>query len=107
METLTPSSSDEMGSLCLSVLLEQDGKRVTLTVVHTLSGSAAFVSLSSRMTLTCARAPHRTLWVLALREGAAASRDGLAATAVWPCETCVSLAKADLRRSLRACSSVG
>jgi hypothetical protein len=30
METLTPSSSDEMGSLCLSVHLEQDGRESLL-----------------------------------------------------------------------------
>lgn len=74
METLGPSSSDEMASLCLSVLLEQDGKRVTLTVVHTLSGSAAFVSLSSRMTLI-ALARRVGLWPGAPR-GRGTSRDG-------------------------------
>ena len=47
---------------------------VSFTVAHTLSGSAAFVSLSSRMTLTCAHAPYRSLGLLALREGAAQPR---------------------------------
>lgn len=71
-------------SLCLSVLLEQDGKRVTLTVAHTLSGSAAFVSLSSAndFDLRSRAVPQPPAdqdgRLLALREGAAQ------AMMVWP-----------------------
>jgi hypothetical protein len=48
METLTPSSLDEMGSLCLLVLLEQgDGSQSDRRAYK--AGAAAFVSLSSRV----------------------------------------------------------
>ena len=65
------------------------------------AGRAAFVSLSSRMTWFSARAPYGSLWLLALREGAAQ-----AATAGRPCET-RGLDDGRTKRSHRACSSVG
>lgn len=82
-------------------------KRVTLTVVHTLSGSAAFVSLSSRMTLIAlarriapfgcwrsARARHEPR-----RPPVLVRFGGLA-------RLCLE-ASYHLRLGLRACSSVG
>lgn len=88
--------------LCLSVLLEQDGKRVTLTVAHTLSGSAAFVSLSSANDFWIALARRVApfgCWRSARARHEPRRPVGLA-------RLCLE-ADYHLRLGLRACSSVG
>src|SRR6185503_18984717 len=88
-----PSSDGSVEPLPFSSLGTRR-KIVNLTVAHTLSGSAAFVSLSSANDFDL-RSRAVPAFGLALREGAAR-----AATAGRPCETCVSLARADQRRSV-------
>ena len=51
------------GRLNLLGFLEQDGRESLCTVAHTVSGSAAFVSLSSANDLDCAHARSH-LWLL-------------------------------------------